>query len=315
MISHRQIEAFRAVMLHGTVSAAADSLHVSQPAVSRIIRDLEADLGYLLFERAHGRVTPSLAAFDLLDEVERYFSGMERIDHRAREIGRGRRMGLIIAAMPALAHTLIPDALVGVLAARPELSVRVLAVRTINVLRLVESRQATLGLVAPANLGELTAVEMLDVPYRCILPAAHPLASRPLSNGHAITLEDLADWPFIRFSGDTVTGDMLDQLARAGRFTATARVDTHLSQMVSAFVLRGLGVAVVDAFTARDHQARGGVSLPVDLDGRQFRFAIAMRESSKLDRTVQALIAEMVAVTAKVAGEDSSDDLELSPGA
>ena len=57
----RQIEAFRFIMLRGTTAAAAAEMHISQPAVSRLLADLEDHLGFRLFERKKGRLLPTLA--------------------------------------------------------------------------------------------------------------------------------------------------------------------------------------------------------------------------------------------------------------
>ena len=64
----RQIEAFRAVMLRRTVTSAAESLHVSQPAVSRLLADLESRVGFVLFERQQGRLVPTAEARVLFEE-------------------------------------------------------------------------------------------------------------------------------------------------------------------------------------------------------------------------------------------------------
>ena len=84
MIKQRQIEAFRAVMTAGGVSAAAAFLNVSQPAVSRLIRDLEAQIGVALFERrSGGRLQPTRDALILFREVERYFISLDQITQTA----------------------------------------------------------------------------------------------------------------------------------------------------------------------------------------------------------------------------------------
>src|ERR687897_862256 len=72
-LNPRQIEAFRAVVLTGGVSAAASLINVTQPAVSRMIRDLQQDLGLVLFERRGTGLVPTSEALSLYAEVERAF--------------------------------------------------------------------------------------------------------------------------------------------------------------------------------------------------------------------------------------------------
>lgn len=107
-INSRQVEAFRAMMLTGSVTEAAKLMAVTQPAVSRLLRDFQALLKTELFERRGTGLVPTAAATALYTEVERSFVGLERITAAAEEI-RGRRTGsLRIAALPALSNGYLP---------------------------------------------------------------------------------------------------------------------------------------------------------------------------------------------------------------
>ncbi len=100
-LNPRQIEAFRAVVLTGGVGMAAKLINVTQPAVSRMIRDLQQQLGLTLFERRGTGLVPTSEALSLYAEVERAFVGLERIAQMADEL-RTRRAGFLrIAALPA----------------------------------------------------------------------------------------------------------------------------------------------------------------------------------------------------------------------
>ena len=99
-INSRQVEAFRAMMLTGSVTEAAKLIAVTQPAVSRLLRDFQALLKMKLFERRGSGLVPTAAATALYMEVERSFVGLERITAAAEEI-RSRRTGTLrIAALP-----------------------------------------------------------------------------------------------------------------------------------------------------------------------------------------------------------------------
>ena len=107
----RQLEAFAAVMSTGSVTAAGRLLGRSQPAISRLLQELEAEIGYALFSRSGPRVTPTEQGFLLYEDVERALAGMRQIRERAGEIARGQAQPLLIAATPALAAGLVPAAL------------------------------------------------------------------------------------------------------------------------------------------------------------------------------------------------------------
>ncbi|MFD2249881.1 LysR substrate-binding domain-containing protein [Pseudochelatococcus lubricantis] len=293
MFTHRQIEIFRAVMTHGTVSAAADALHISQPAASRLIRDLEQHLGMALFERSHGRVNPTPGAFDLLEEVNRFFISLDQVERTAKDIAHGRRVGLVVASMPALATTVVADAMRIVLERHLDLSIRIMSVTTISALRMISSQAANIGIASPyRDISGLIAIRQLAVPYMCILPHDHELASRP-----AVTLKDLERYPFIGYSKGTASAELIERLVRENGLDIRSRIDVHLSQMVSSFVLRDLGIAIVDAFTAREHIRAGGEARPIDIQAK-FGFSIVMREMAKMTRIEHEFISAVETLTA-----------------
>jgi len=69
-LTHRQLTLFRAIMLHGNLSRAADVTHSSQPTLSRELARLEYLLGFALFDRVRGRLRPTARALALMQEVE-----------------------------------------------------------------------------------------------------------------------------------------------------------------------------------------------------------------------------------------------------
>ena len=87
-ISHRHLEVFRALMLSGSATAAAQMLFSSQPTVSRELARMESLLGYALFERAQGRLRPTARALSLWAEVQRSWQGLDRVVEHALALGR-----------------------------------------------------------------------------------------------------------------------------------------------------------------------------------------------------------------------------------
>jgi DNA-binding transcriptional LysR family regulator len=85
------------------MTAAAEAIHVTQPAVSRLIRDLEQELGLALFHRRGNALIPTTEANALLTEVERSFIGMAQIRAFADDLRSGRHASLRIGVLPAMA--------------------------------------------------------------------------------------------------------------------------------------------------------------------------------------------------------------------
>ena len=144
-INSRQVEAFRATMLTGSVTEAAALMTVTQPAVSRLLRDLQALLKMELFERRGTGLVPTAAAMALYTEVERSFVGLERITAAAEEI-RGRRTGsLRIAALPALSNGYLPRLAGHFLKERPNLNLAFFGVISPIVVDWVLNNQCDVG--------------------------------------------------------------------------------------------------------------------------------------------------------------------------
>ncbi|MCY4127568.1 MAG: LysR family transcriptional regulator, partial [Pseudomonas sp.] len=107
-MNFKQIETFRAVMLSGSMTAAAQALHTSQPNVSRLIAQLERANGFKLFERVGGRLLPTDEGAQFFADVERAFIGLHSLETSAEHLKRGGTGQLRIGAVPSLTHGLLP---------------------------------------------------------------------------------------------------------------------------------------------------------------------------------------------------------------
>ncbi|MDU6377010.1 MAG: LysR family transcriptional regulator, partial [Bradyrhizobium sp.] len=145
---YRQIETFRAVILSGSASRAAELLDITQPAVSRAIAELERSVGFALFDRSGGRLSPTAEARLLFAEVDRAFVGLDRIRAEAariRDFGAG---AIRIASLSAFANTLMPKAIHAFNKRHPGVPVT-LQIRASSVVReLVASGSFDLGIAA-----------------------------------------------------------------------------------------------------------------------------------------------------------------------
>lgn len=90
MLTHRHIEVFRAVMIAGGVTKAAELLGSSQPTVSRELARLERAVGFALFQRVAGRLRPTMPGLALYDEVRQSYAGLERAPRPRRACARSR---------------------------------------------------------------------------------------------------------------------------------------------------------------------------------------------------------------------------------
>ena len=292
MLSQRALEAFREVMRYGTMSGAAEELRVSQPAVSRLIRELETRLGLRLFSRHGGRIIATPEAHELWTEVERNLIGMKQIERAAEQIKGGQRATLTIAAAPAFALTVLPDAVAKLQTQYPELNAKFLSMTTLPVFRQVALRQCQIGFgMLSHHKFETDTVHSGAVPYRFICQADHPLADK----SH-VTVEDLAGEDFIGFDDSTMTGRNQDRLFTKMSRPPVVRFRSYLSHIVSALVLRGLGVGAVDPFTAETHVKMGGISRPL-LSAERFEYVVIKGLGDKLTAEAEILVQLFIELT------------------
>lgn len=249
----RQIEAFRAVLLTGGVSAAASLLNVTQPAVSRMIRDLQRQLGLTLFERRGTGLVPTSEALALYAEVERAFVGLERISQMATEL-RTRGAGFLrIAAMPALANGFLPRFVGHFLADRPKLDVTLSGLVSHAVVAAVAQGQCDLGF-AEASI-EHAAVLRERMPAArlvAVLPERHPLTARK-----RLQPRDFEGESFISLGYSSVSRFRIDQVFAEQGVNRIMRIETPLSEIACSFAGSGAGVTLCEPFTASEYMTRG----------------------------------------------------------
>jgi len=245
-LTHRQLSLFRAIMLHGNLSRAADVTNSSQPTLSRELARLEYVLGFALFDRVRGRLRPTARALALMQEVERSFIGLEQIAARAQELRTLRTGRLRLACLPALAHALVPQALQHFSKALPEASVSVVPLESPWLEQALSEQRFDIGLgettEAPTGV-ELRA--LLTANEVAVLPAGHRLCKRSV-----LQPQDFAGERFISLAeGDTYRQAIDAMFLHAGVQRAT-RLETTSAVAVCAMVQQGLGVAIVNPLTA-----------------------------------------------------------------
>ena len=260
MINPRQIEAFRAVMLTGGITTAAELLNISQPAVSRLIADLQYALKLSLFERRGSRITPTSEALSLYQEVERSFVGLERIEQAARDLQERRAGTLRVAAMPALAIGFLPRFVARFLNERPRVDVSLWGSSSTVVLDWVAAGQCELGFgQTPVEHATVLTEKLPPVAAVAIVPSHHPLAERP-----RIVPQDFAGEAFISLGSTTLLRYRIDAVFADQGVSRTMRVETQLTMIACAMVASGAGVSIVDPFTAEEYAGRGVAIRPFD---------------------------------------------------
>ena len=249
-------------MAAGSTSKAATLLGVSQPAVSQLIRKLEAHAELQLFERIRGRLVPTREAVALLDEVDRCFVGLELIQHRIRSLRSGAISRLRIAAYPAFGTGVLPRAIARMMIGDggPKVSLQIMSSR--DVYQSVLAGRFDLGLMADETA--VTGLEnhaFAQFQGVVVMPPGHPLANRAV-----IEADDLARTPFIALNPEDPSRHRLERrLAEIdGRFDFV--VETPYASTVCELALAGVGVGLVNPIVALAYVERGLILRPFALN-------------------------------------------------
>ncbi len=298
-LTHRQLGMFRAIMLHGNLSRAAEVCASSQPTLSRELARLEQLLGFDLFDRVRGRLRPTVRALALMQEVERSFVGLEQIAARAQELRLQATGRLRLACLPALAHALVPQALVHFAKALPQAAVSVHPEESPWLEQAMSEQRFDLGLSetseAPAGV---TLQPILQVNEVTVLPANHPLCRKTV-----LTPQDFEGERFVSLAAGDSYRAQIDQMFAAAQVTRQTGLETASAVAVCALVRQGLGLAIVNPLTAL---AMAGPDLVV----RPLSVAIAFKVSLLLPEVAAPHPLQPALVAAVIAAARELDTLQ-----
>ena len=233
----RLLRYFVAVVEAGTVSAAAQRLHVTQPSLSRQIRQLEQQLGLTLFFRQRGRLQLTTEGGEFCRTAQELLQSHREAAEYAAQLARGR-MARVSLAAPTTTLTDIVAPFVATF--RPEDPVPSVAEMDIDTdLNLALSSYDMV--VAPVRWPKTAqAVHLGDLPVFAYVPEDHHWARRP-----SVPLEDLVRQtlilPPIGFKARRVLEAALDQ----AQLSAPAILETRHSQVAQALAAAGRGAAVL----------------------------------------------------------------------
>lgn len=239
----RQLEVFTAVMRAGTVTEAARTLNISQPALSQVLRHTEDELGFALFDREKGRLKPTPEALELYPEAERLFGELEGLRRMTADLRQGRAGLVRIGCSTPPAMSLLPKVMAAFRARHPDIALRCNVAPVQSLRTMLREGDSALALALTDRMPEDIEVEVLGrTGFCCLLPEGHLLAAR-----ETIALGDLGEEFVISYRSATRPFDELDKAARrlGHRFEPRLEIDTSISAV--GFVQAGLGIAVVDS--------------------------------------------------------------------
>lgn len=240
-ITLRQIEIFKALIEHGTVSRAAEILNISQPSASKALTHFESDTQLRLFERHKGRLVPTPDAIRLYAEIDRIFAGVRQVENAIATLRRDDHGQLSVGVLPALADAFIERVTTAFRVRHPDLffSFRCSGSRWIveHVLR----RELDVGLISSQiDNPSLAAEPLLEHPLVCVMPIGHPLA-----DCEVVRPDDVDGMPFVALNADVYTGHKAAKIFEQYHVNPRIVLTTATSHTVRQFVAAGYGISLL----------------------------------------------------------------------
>ena len=247
----RQLEALKSVADHGTMTRAADSLNISQPAVSRLLSDLSDELGFTLLKRKNGRLVPTQEARYILPDIARVLDMMTNITEISQNLNARTAGHLSIACLPGFATSHLPAVITEFLKERPDVTLTLEPDRPERIIEWIIGEQYDCGITD--GFGGHPAVDAITLSIRtvCIFPIGHHFAKLDTIEPKHLAAERLIhsrrDSSFFQSLADVFRkfGVMPKSIVEARQFTAAC-----------GLVMRSVGVAVVSELDACNYKTR-----------------------------------------------------------
>jgi DNA-binding transcriptional LysR family regulator len=243
-VNIRQLEAFHVVMETGSVTLAGEKLGISQSAVSKLLKSFAESCGFQLFIRSGGRMLPTSDARLLANEVERLFTGTDRIRRLARAVKEHEWGQVTVAAPPALCARFLALVLGPMLGDRNDIHVKLINQPSPRIAELVTAQQVDIGLsVQPFDHPHVTSESILRFAMNCAIPAGHRLAGQDV-----VCIEDLRNERFVGLARDDCSIMTIDRAFQLQGVQKQVHVEVPLSETACDFVATGTGISIVPPF-------------------------------------------------------------------
>ncbi|WP_377189107.1 LysR substrate-binding domain-containing protein [Ruegeria meonggei] len=248
----RQLEALVAVIANGSMTAAASDLGVSQPAVSRLLSDLEQALGFQLFDRRDGRLVPSQEVRYLQPNVERVLELMKQISDVSEDITQRKAGHIRVACLPGFATSHLPGVVADFLKNRPGVTLTIEPDRPERIFEWMIGEQYDFGITDGFNGHPAIESRNIDVRSVCVFPEGHTLESV-----HEVTPSLLADEQIIHTRRDSDFFGRLSRVFQDADVTLNSHIEVRQFTAACELVVNGVGVAIVSELDAVKYAGQG----------------------------------------------------------
>jgi DNA-binding transcriptional LysR family regulator len=263
-MADRRLQVFHTVARLLSFTKAAETLHMTQPAVTFQVRQLEEYFNTRLFDRTHNRISLTEAGARVYQYSDKIFELYGEMENAVREMTGEISGSLTIGASTTIAEYMLPALLGDFRAKYPDVSIHLKVSNTDGIVSMVENNTIDLGVVeAPVSNKNLVVDECRRDHLVAIMPPGHPKAQL-----EKVTLDELLQYPFIcREEGSGTREVIAEHLAKWSKCDTCMDVAMELGspEAVKGAVEAGMGISVVSNATIQK-ELRLGTLVAIDLD-------------------------------------------------
>ncbi len=263
-MSDRRLQVFNTVAKLLSFTKAAEALHMTQPAVTFQVRQLEEQFNTRLFDRTHNRISLTRAGEVVQERAVKIFDLYAEMENAVLELTGEVSGSLIIGASTTIAEYMLPALLGDFKRNHPDVKLFLQVANTEGIVTMVENNDLDLGVVeAPVANKNLQVEVCRSDSLVAIVPPDHPLAERD-----KVTINELMGYPYIcREEGSGTRDVILDYLATAGMASEDLDVIMELGnpEAIKGAVEAGMGISIISAATiVKELRLQTLVSIPLD---------------------------------------------------
>ncbi len=249
-MADRRLQVFHTVARLLSFTKAAESLHMTQPAVTFQVRQLEEHFNTRLFDRTHNRISLTEAGKRVYEYSDRIFELYSEMESAVREMTGDVSGVLMLGASTTIAEYMLP-ALLGDFKKRyPDVNVQLKVSNSDGIVNMVENNVIDLGVVESPVMNKNLVVEVCRVDKLvAVVAPQHPLAGRG-----SVTIQELLDYPYIcREEGSGTREVIADYMNEQGVNNAQVNLTMELGspESIKGAVEAGMGVSIMSSATVQ----------------------------------------------------------------
>jgi DNA-binding transcriptional LysR family regulator len=263
-MADRRLQVFHTVARLLSFTKAAETLHMTQPAVTFQVRQLEEHFNTRLFDRTHNRISLTDAGQRVYEYADRIFELYSELEHAVREMTGDISGVLMIGASTTIAEYMLPALLGDFKKKYPDVNVQLKVSNSDGIVHMVENNVIDLGVVESPVLNKNLVVEVCRIDQLvAVVSPKHPLADR-----EAVLMKDLLEYPYIcREEGSGTREVISEYMNELGINSNQVHLSMELGspEAIKGAVEAGMGVSIM-SFATVQKELKLGTLVALTLD-------------------------------------------------